>query len=128
MQGLLDLAETHAIVEDTIEDRLADLVIVVGLGRDAFPRGAEGGAAVAGGPVFGGGDMNNEDGLVGDGANAAFVEVPASAELSALRAGGLLGCVPSVGVQDLGSRHVVGGLGMVKAYNSHGMNSWQDGS
>jgi hypothetical protein len=127
-QGLLDLLDAHAIIEDAVEDGLADLVVVMGLGRDALDLGAEGGAAVAGSPVFGGGDMEEEDGLVGEGANGAFVEVLASAESSTARAGSLLGGVAAVEVVDLGSWVRVGSRSGREAYNGHGVNSWPDGS
>src|SRR4029077_509325 len=59
-EGALDLPEAHAILKDAVEDSLTDLVVVVCLGLDALDLGAEGGAAVAGGPVFGGGDVREE--------------------------------------------------------------------
>jgi hypothetical protein len=42
------------IFQDAVEDGRTDLVVVVGFGLDALDLGAEGGAAVAGGPVLGG--------------------------------------------------------------------------
>jgi hypothetical protein len=42
------------ILQDAVEDGRTDLVVVAGFGLDALDLGAEGGAAVAGGPVLGG--------------------------------------------------------------------------
>ena len=106
LQGLLDLLDGHAIVEDSIEDGLADLVVVVGLGFDVLDLGAERSAAVAGGTIFGGGDMKEEDGLVGDGADGAVVESLAWREPgrpATVRAGSFLGGMAAVGVKDLGA-------------------------
>lgn len=119
-EGVVDLLDGHAIVEDTIEDGLAHLVVVVGLGLDALDLGAEGGRAVAAGTIFGGGDVQEEDGLVGDGADGAVVEVLASAELATVRAGSFLGGMAAVGVKDRGPWVGVGVGVEGKSYNGHG--------
>ena len=46
LQGPLD---AHAVLEDAVEDQVADLVVVQGLGEDALGGVAEGRAAVAAG-------------------------------------------------------------------------------
>jgi hypothetical protein len=111
---VLDLLDGHAVIEEPIEDGLADLVVVVGLGLDALNLSTEGGAAVAGGAILSGGDMKDEDGLVGDGSDSALVGAAfASSPLAAVRAGSVPGSVAAVDVNDLGARFGagVGGVG-----------------
>src|SRR5271166_6413828 len=50
--GTDDLLNTHPIIEDAVEDGLADLVVVQRLGVDTRRRGAEGGAAIAPGSIL----------------------------------------------------------------------------
>ena len=87
-QGPLD---AHAVLEEAVEDQVADLVVVLGLGEHALGGVAEGRAAAAAGGVLAVGDLQDGDGLVGDGADGAGQGPLASAPLAALRAGGLLG-------------------------------------
>jgi hypothetical protein len=126
LQGVADLPKALAILQEAVEDRLADPVVVVGLRVDALQLGAEGATAAAGGPVLGGGAMDEEDGPVGERADAALVEGLAATESAAVRAGGLLGGMTALGMHDLGWR-VRGGRRVRQAYNGHGVNSWQDG-
>ena len=67
LQGPFDV---HAVLEDAVEDQVADLVVVLGLGEDALGGVAEGRAAVAAGLILAVGDLQVGDGLVGDGADA----------------------------------------------------------
>ena len=66
----------------------------------------------AGGTVFGRGDMEQEDSLVGDGADGAAVDVLTPSALSAVGAGGFLGGVAAIGVKNLGPWRGVVGVGM----------------
>jgi hypothetical protein len=100
---MLDLRNRHAIVEQMIKDGRTHLVVVVGLGFDVFDLRADGSATVAGSAVFGGGEMKEQDGRVGDGADGALVASLAAPESAAVRAGRFLGSVAAVGVKDLGS-------------------------
>src|SRR5262249_32853750 len=52
--------------------------------------------------VLGGGDVEQQNGLVGDAADDALVHVLASAERAAVGTGSLLGSVPPVLVEELG--------------------------
>ena len=88
LEGPLD---AHAVLEDAIEHQVADLVVVQGLGEDALGGVAEGGAAAAPGVVLAVGDLQEGDGLVGDGADPAGQGPLPTAAFAALRAGGLLG-------------------------------------
>src|SRR3954469_11781671 len=78
----------HAVVEDAVEDGLADHVVVKGLRLDARRGGAEGLAAAATGPVLAVGDVEGGDLLVGEGADPAVVGRLARPELAAGRAWG----------------------------------------
>jgi hypothetical protein len=64
--------------------------------------------------------MKEEDGLVGDRADQPLVEVFASPESAAVRAGRSLGGVATVSMKDLGSWVGVGVGGVGKSYNGHG--------
>jgi site-specific DNA recombinase len=86
-QGAFDV---HAVSEDAIEDQVADLVVVLGLGEHALWRVAEGLATLAAGGIFAVGDLQEGDGLVGDGADGPGQGPLARAPSAALRAGGFL--------------------------------------
>ncbi len=88
LQGPFDV---HAVLEDTLEHQVANLVVVVCLGEDALGGVAEGLAAVAAGRVLAAGDVQIGDGLVDDGAHPSGHIPLATAQFAALRAGGLLG-------------------------------------
>jgi hypothetical protein len=84
--------DVHTIAEDPLEDQVADLVVVLGLGCHALGRVAEGLAAVAGGGILAVGDLQDGDLLVGHGTDGARQGPLASAAPAALRARRLLGC------------------------------------
>src|SRR5512142_997300 len=88
VQGPFD---AHAVLEHAVEHQVADLVVVEGPGEDSLWGVAEGLATVTAGSILAAGDLQNGDGLVGDGAYLAWECPLAPAELTALRAGGLLG-------------------------------------
>ena len=88
LQGPLD---AHAVPEDAVEHEVADLVVVAGPGEDVLGGVAERGAAVAPGGVLAPGDLQVDDGLVGDGADGAGKRPLAATESAAGRARGLLG-------------------------------------
>ena len=69
VHGTEDLLDAHAILQDVVEDGLADLVIVQRLGLDTRRRGTEGGTAIAPGSILAVGDVEVDDLLVGDRAN-----------------------------------------------------------
>jgi site-specific DNA recombinase len=81
--------DAHAVVEDAVEDGLADGMVIGGLGLDARRGGAEGRAATTSGPVLAVGDIEVDDPLVGDGPDPAMVDGLAPPEPAAVRAGGL---------------------------------------
>src|SRR5207302_10172401 len=83
--------DVHGVLEDAVEDQVADLVVVVGLGEHALGGVAEGGAAVAPCGVLAVGDLQVCDGLVGDGPHGPGRRPFASAPCAALGAGGLRG-------------------------------------
>jgi hypothetical protein len=86
--GALDV---EAVAEDAVEDGLADLAVVVGLGRDVQRPGAEVLAAAAAGLVLGVVDVEPGFLTVGQGADTT-VKVPlAVAGLATVRAGVTLG-------------------------------------
>ena len=80
-----DPLDAHAVVEEAVEDGLADRVVVQRPGLDARRRGAEGRAAAAAGPVLAVGDVEEDDLLVGDGPDLAVVGGLAPPELAARR-------------------------------------------
>ena len=86
-----DPFDAHAVFEDALQDQIPDLVVVLGLGEDILGCGAEGGGAVAAGLVLAVGDLQDGDGLVGDGANGSFQDPLASSEFAAGRTRGFLG-------------------------------------
>src|SRR5512138_3562309 len=88
LQGPLD---AHPVLEDAIEDQVSDLVVVEGPGEHPLGGIAEGRAAVAPGAVLAAGDLQEGDGLVGDGADGARERPLAAAVFAARRARGLLG-------------------------------------
>src|SRR5262249_44261601 len=80
-QGALDV---EAVLQDTVQDRLADLVVVVGLGGDVQRPGAEGLAAITASLVLGGVDVEGGHLAVGQPVNttveaALAAAVPATA-------------------------------------------------
>src|SRR5215208_5525018 len=79
----------HTVVEDAVEDRLANPVVIVRPRLDARRRGAERSTATAAGPVLAVGDVEEDDLFVGDGPDLAVVGGLAPPELAARRAGGL---------------------------------------
>jgi hypothetical protein len=83
--------DAHAVLEDAIEDEVADLVVVGGPGEYILVGVAEGRGAVASGGVLAGGDPQVGDGLVGDGPDPAGDGPLPSASLAAPGARGLLG-------------------------------------
>ena len=84
--------DAHAVLDDPLQDQIADGVVIQGPGEDAVGGAAEGGAAVAARLVFATGDLQVGDGLVGDGPDPARrQDALAAAQPATLRAGGLLG-------------------------------------
>ena len=77
---------THAVVEQTVEDRLADPIAVFGTGLDAFDPRSEGLATRATGAVFSDGDFEDEDLLKGDIADGAGVRTLPPSPLATVRA------------------------------------------
>ena len=69
MQRLQGPFDVHAVLEDAIEHQVADLVVVEGPGEHALGGVAEGRAAIALGLILATGDLQIDDGLVGDGAD-----------------------------------------------------------
>jgi hypothetical protein len=89
LQGLFDV---HAVLEDPPQDQIADLVVVEGPGEHALGGIAEGRAAVTPGLILATGDLQRDDGLVGDGPDLARGQGAfAAARLATPGAGGLLG-------------------------------------
>jgi len=66
------------VVEETVEDGVADLIGILGLGSDAGGLGAEGLTAGAGGALLGGGEVDDDDGLVGEAADGPVTELLAA--------------------------------------------------
>src|SRR5205807_881278 len=91
VHGTEDLLDAHAIIQDAVEDGLADLVVVQRLGLDTRRRGPEGGTAIAAGSILAVGDVEVDDLLVGDRANLTAQDVLALAELATGGAWGLAG-------------------------------------
>jgi hypothetical protein len=83
--------DVEVVFEDAVENRFADRVVVLGLGKHVVGMGAEGGAAIALGCGFTVGDAEDGDFLVGDGANIALEFSLAWCECAAGGARGLLG-------------------------------------
>jgi hypothetical protein len=106
--GAFDVA---TVVQEAVEDDLADGVVVVGLGRDARRAGAEGLAARAGGLVLCLVDVQPGDPAVSQGADAAVKAADAAALLAAVGAGVVLGGA----VDGTNQRH------------EHGLCSWRTG-
>jgi hypothetical protein len=65
----VDLFPVHVVQEEAVEDGLADLIGVAGIGFDAVDWGTEGGTTVAGGLVEGGGPVDEDEGVIGYAAN-----------------------------------------------------------
>jgi len=86
VQGPAQPLHAHAVVEQAVEDRLADAVGVFGAGLDALDRGAEGLAAGAAGAVFSDADFEDEDLAIGEVADAARVDLFAAPRLATPRA------------------------------------------
>ena len=99
-QRRLQALHAHAVLQQAVQDGFADGVGILGLGLDAFEVSAEGAAAAAGGAVLGGGDLEDEDAPVGEGADGAGARLLAHAGGAAVRARGVLGGVPAVLVAD----------------------------
>ena len=72
-QRLAQPLHTHAVVEQTVEDRLADPIAVFRTGLDPFDPRPESLATRATGAVFSDGDVEDEDLLKGDIADRAAV-------------------------------------------------------
>jgi len=113
--GTDDLLNTHPIIEDAVEDGLADLVVVQRLGVDTRRRGAEGGAAIAPGSILTVSDVEVDDLLVGDRTNLTVEDGLALAQLAASEASGLAGGVfrgygSNVGTLDLHGLRAPGDL------------------
>ena len=83
--------DVEAVVEEAVEDGLADEVVVVGLGRDVQRPGAEGLAAAAAGLVLGVVDVEVGHLAVGQGADTTVEGALAAAALAAVGAGMGLG-------------------------------------
>ena len=91
LEGLPGAFDVEAVVEDAVEYRLADPVVVVGFGQDIGGRGAEVLAARAACLVFSVGDVQPGDLVVGDGTDAACEGALAAALRAAGGARGELG-------------------------------------
>src|SRR5262249_39352988 len=72
-QGVADAFDTQVVLQEAVEDGFADGIAILGLGFDAFDLGAEGSATSAAGAVFGGGDVQEQDGAVGEAADGTGV-------------------------------------------------------
>ena len=70
-QRLQSLFDVHAVLDDAIQDQIADLVVVEGPGEDALGGVAEGCATIALGLILAAGDLQIGDGLIDDGADLA---------------------------------------------------------
>src|SRR6185312_4986409 len=89
LQGLLDV---HAVVEETFQDQVTDLVVVERSGEHLLGGVPKGRAAVTPGLILAAGDLEESHGLVPDGADPARREFPlACAGLAALGARCFLG-------------------------------------
>src|SRR4051794_24693103 len=98
-----DPFDAHPVVEDAVEDGLADLVVVQCAGFNSRRRGPEGGAAIAAGAILAVGDVEEDDFLVGDGADRSVVDVLARRQLAAGGARGLSGTATDVYGSDVGT-------------------------
>src|SRR5439155_20676886 len=75
--------DAHAVVEQAVDDRLADPVGVLGAGFDSLHLSPEGLAAATAGAVFSDLDFEDDDLAISDIANAAGVNSIASSLLAA---------------------------------------------
>jgi len=82
VQGLAQPFHAHAVVEQAVEDGLADAVGVLGAGFDSCHLRAEGLAASTAGAVFSDLDVEDADLAVSDVANAARVRLLAVPQLA----------------------------------------------
>jgi hypothetical protein len=79
--------DVEAIVEDAVEDGLADEVVVLGFGAELAGAGAEVLAAATAGGILSVEDVKPDDAAVRQGADEAVVAVSASAVATAGGAG-----------------------------------------
>src|SRR3954471_23011685 len=86
-----DPLDAHAVLQDAVEDGPADRVVVAGLGFDIRRGGTEGLAAGAPGPVLAVGNVEEDDLLVGEGADQTVTGRLASSEFAAPGTRGLCG-------------------------------------
>jgi hypothetical protein len=77
---------THAVVEQPVDDRIADLVAVFRTGFDPFDPRPEGLATRTAGAVFSDGDFEDEDLVKGDIADGAGVRSLPPSPLATVRA------------------------------------------
>src|SRR4051812_29867410 len=95
--------DAHTVVEDAVEDGLADFVVVQRAGFNSRRRGPEGGAAMAAGAILSVGDVEEDDFLVGDGADRSVVDVLARRQLAAGGARGFPGAATDGYGSDVGT-------------------------
>src|SRR3954447_20356508 len=113
-----DTFDAHAVVEDAVEDGLADLVVVQRAGFDPWRRGPEGGAAIAAGAILAVGDVEEDDFLVGEGADRSVADVLARRQLATGGARGLSGTATDVYGSDVGTDGLHGLRAPVGAWGS----------
>jgi hypothetical protein len=110
------LFHVHVVEQETVEDGLANLIGEVGMGFDAIDVGAEGGTTVARGFLFGGRDVDDDDGVIGNAADRSLMEAFAVAAAAALGTRGSFRGMAAKEVDGFGALAVFGvlvmGLGM----------------
>jgi hypothetical protein len=117
------------VEEEAVEDGLANLIGVARIGFDAVDLGPEGGTTVAGGFVFGGRQMDDDDGMIGNTAERSLMEAFAAAAASAMGTRGSFGSMAAKAMDGLEARAflavLVLDLGM--RYNAHGVSPAKHG-
>src|SRR5262249_32631312 len=89
-EGCLNPLQAHMVLQQAIQDRLADRVGILGLGFDVGHLGAKRATTGAAGPVLGGDDMDDQDALVGDAADGPMELLLAASQGAAVRTRDLL--------------------------------------
>jgi len=110
------LFHVHVVEQETIEDGLANLIGEVAMGFDAIDVGAEGGTTVTRGFIFGSGDVDDDDGVIGNAADRSLMEAFAVAAAAAAGTRGSFGGIAAKEMDGFGALEFLGilvvGLGM----------------
>src|SRR5579871_2261028 len=90
-QGSQDAVDIHAVFNQTVDHRLANLIVVLGLGNHVLGTVTKSRTAIAAGLILPIGDLQIDDLFVGDGSHIAFMGPRSLAPLTAFRTRSLLG-------------------------------------